>query len=243
MTLITILIWTLTCCSFTGLFPHNLMTQPAVITSTPGSTVALTCKTNPAVHSRCHNGQSYSDCLGWYQQKPGQPPQLLVRHIINHSGTAARFSGSGSSTDFTLTISGVQTQDEAVYYCQSYHSGDVWTFGGGTKLIVFSGTMTRPSVSLLSPSSEQLPGGSATLACLLTKYSPQGAQVSWEVDGTEVTEGVLTTSEEEKSGSYSSVSTLTLSKESWMKGENYSCKVNHHGHVQSPSILRSQCKG
>ncbi|TWW53014.1 hypothetical protein D4764_0132470, partial [Takifugu flavidus] len=51
---------------------------------------------------------------------------------------------------------------------------------------------------------QKLPGGSATLACLLTKYSPQGAQVSWEVDGTEVTEGVLTTSEEEKSGSYSS---------------------------------------
>lgn len=106
-----------------------------------------------------------------------------------------------------------------------------------------AGTTTRPSVSLLSPSSEQLPGGSATLACLLTKYSPQGAQVSWEVDGTEVTEGVLTTSEEEKSGSYSSFSTLTLSKESWMKGEKYSCKVNHHGQVQSQSIHRSQCKG
>lgn len=106
-----------------------------------------------------------------------------------------------------------------------------------------AGTMTRPSVSLLSPSSEQLSGGSATLACLLTKYSPQGAKVSWEVDGTEVTEGVLTTSEEEKSGSYSSFSTLTLSKESWMKGEKYSCKVNHHGQVQSQSIHRSQCKG
>ncbi|TWW54035.1 Immunoglobulin kappa variable 4-1 [Takifugu flavidus] len=125
MTLITILIWTLTCCSFTGCSGQVTVTQPAVITSTPGSTVALTCKTNPAVYSSCYNGQSNSDCLGWYQQKPGQPPQLLVRHIINHSGTAARFSGSGSSTDFTLTISGVQTQDEAVYYCQSYHSGDV----------------------------------------------------------------------------------------------------------------------
>ncbi|TWW53083.1 Immunoglobulin kappa variable 3D-15 [Takifugu flavidus] len=108
MTLITILIWTLTCCSFTGCSGQVTVTQPAVITSTPGSTVALTCKTNPAVYSACSNGQSVSDCLGWYQQKPGQPPQLLVRHVrINHSGTAARFSGSGSSTDFTLTISGV----------------------------------------------------------------------------------------------------------------------------------------
>uniref|UniRef100_A0A3Q1CV91 Ig-like domain-containing protein n=1 Tax=Amphiprion ocellaris TaxID=80972 RepID=A0A3Q1CV91_AMPOC len=87
-----------------------------------------------------------------------------------------------------------------------------------------------PSVSLLPPSSEQLSGGSATLACLLSGYSPQGAVVSWEVDGTEVTEGVLSSSEEEKSGRYSSSSTLSLSQERWMKGEQYSCHVLHHDH-------------
>lgn len=106
-----------------------------------------------------------------------------------------------------------------------------------------AGPMTRPSVSLLPPSSEQLSGGTATLACLLTKYSPQGAQVSWEVDGTQVTEGVLTTSEEEKGGSYSSFSTLTLSQERWMTGEVYSCKVKHYDSAQSQTLHRSQCKG
>lgn len=106
-----------------------------------------------------------------------------------------------------------------------------------------AGPKTRPSVSLLPPSSEQLSGGSATLACLLTKYSPQGAEVSWEVDGTKVTEGVLTSLEEEKSGSYSSFSTLTLSRERWMSGEVYSCKVKHYDDVRSQTITRSQCKG
>ncbi|GLD47889.1 uncharacterized protein AKAME5_000196400 [Lates japonicus] len=80
------------------------------------------------------------------------------------------------------------------------------TFGGGTKLIIHSGSMVRPSVSLLPPSSEQLSGGSATLACLLTGYSPQGAVVSWEVDGTAVTEGVLASSEEEADYSNMSLS-------------------------------------
>ncbi|KAF3845226.1 hypothetical protein F7725_008389 [Dissostichus mawsoni] len=99
-----------------------------------------------------------------------------------------------------------------------------------------AGSMLRPSVSLLAPSSsEQLSGGSLTLACLLTGCSPQGAAVSWEVDGTEVTEGVLSSSEEEKSGRYSSSS--SLSQERWMSGELYSCRVLHHGHGQTHSLM------
>ena len=73
--------------------------------------------------------------------------------------------------------------------------------------------MARPSVSLLPPSSEELSGGWATPACLPTGSSPQGAVVSWEADGTEVTEGVLTSSEEEKGGRHSSSSSLSLRKE------------------------------
>uniref|UniRef100_A0A8K9XSP8 Ig-like domain-containing protein n=1 Tax=Oncorhynchus mykiss TaxID=8022 RepID=A0A8K9XSP8_ONCMY len=89
------------------------------LTQTPAS-VSLNCKTSSNVH-----GNNY---LAWYQHKPGGAPKLLIYYATTlQSGIPSRFSGSGSHSDFTLTISGVQAEDAGDYYCQSYHSGPVFT--------------------------------------------------------------------------------------------------------------------
>uniref|UniRef100_A0A3B5PVT4 Ig-like domain-containing protein n=1 Tax=Xiphophorus maculatus TaxID=8083 RepID=A0A3B5PVT4_XIPMA len=100
---------------FPGLTGEIILTQtPGTQSVALGQTVSLKCKTSSYV----------SNYLHWYLQKPTEAPKLLIyRATTRQSGVPARFSGSGSGSDFTLTISGVQAEDAGVYYCQSYHSG------------------------------------------------------------------------------------------------------------------------
>uniref|UniRef100_A0A3B5PUN1 Ig-like domain-containing protein n=1 Tax=Xiphophorus maculatus TaxID=8083 RepID=A0A3B5PUN1_XIPMA len=93
--------------------------QPEAVRAGLGGSVTINCRMSQNVHVHL----SSFPCLAWYQQKDGQTPKLLIYlSSTKASGTPSRFSGSGSHSDFTLTISGVQAEDAAVYYCQSYHN-------------------------------------------------------------------------------------------------------------------------
>ncbi|CAM4664065.1 unnamed protein product, partial [Eretmochelys imbricata] len=95
-----------------------VLTQtPESLAVSPGDRVTINCKASSSL-----TWSSYH-LLAWYQQKSGQAPKLLIYHASNRaSGIPDRFSGSGSGTDYTLTISRVEAEDAGDYYCQQYKS-------------------------------------------------------------------------------------------------------------------------
>ncbi|CAM2113652.1 unnamed protein product [Caretta caretta] len=108
----TLLLWLLVLCIQDSSGQIVLTQTPESLAVSPGDRVTINCKASSSV--------SY---MAWYQQKSGQAPKLLIYSTSTRpSGIPDRFSGSGSGTDFTFTISRVEADDAGDYYCQQQSS-------------------------------------------------------------------------------------------------------------------------
>ncbi|OCT98990.1 hypothetical protein XELAEV_18004790mg [Xenopus laevis] len=98
-----------------GSYGEIVLTQsPDYVSVSPGETVTLTCKASDSVVDK--DGKNR---IRWFQQKSGQVPKRIIYFAsTRETGTPERFNGSGSGTDFTLTISRMEAEDAADYYCQ-----------------------------------------------------------------------------------------------------------------------------
>ncbi|XP_051832544.1 uncharacterized protein LOC127548908 [Antechinus flavipes] len=101
----------LTCCS--GSFSQPVLTQAPSMSVSLGATARLSCTLD--------SQHSYYE-IEWYQQSPGKAPRYLM--YVDSDGSAGkgegvpdRFSGSSSGANRYLSISNIQPEDEADYYC------------------------------------------------------------------------------------------------------------------------------
>ncbi|CAM2113644.1 unnamed protein product [Caretta caretta] len=109
----THLLWLLVLCIQDSSGQIVLTQTPESLAVSPGDRVTINCKASSSV----------SSYMAWYQQKSGQAPKLLIYSASSRpSGIPDRFSGSGSGTDFTFTISRVEADDAGDYYCQQHSS-------------------------------------------------------------------------------------------------------------------------
>uniref|UniRef100_H9H655 Ig-like domain-containing protein n=1 Tax=Monodelphis domestica TaxID=13616 RepID=H9H655_MONDO len=111
--------WPLLFSLFAGSLSQPVVTQPPSVSAALGSSARLSC-TLSSQHS------SYT--IGWHQQSPRKAPRYLMwvksdGSIGRGDGIPERFSGSSSGADRFLSISNVQAEDEADYYCGTPGTG------------------------------------------------------------------------------------------------------------------------
>uniref|UniRef100_A0A8D2JF49 Ig-like domain-containing protein n=1 Tax=Varanus komodoensis TaxID=61221 RepID=A0A8D2JF49_VARKO len=108
-----------------ALKPGNIMepvfTHPPSASVSTENTVRLSCAFSSRVSI-----SNYA--VSWYQQTPDSSPSFLLQYYSDSSkhqgsGVPVHFSGykDASTNSGLLTISGVQPEDEADYYCATEH--------------------------------------------------------------------------------------------------------------------------
>ena len=104
-----------------GSWAQAVLTQPPSVSGSLGQRVSITCSGS----SSNIGGGNY---VGWYQQLPGSGLRTIIYSTSSRpSGVPDRFSGSRSGNTATLTISSLQAEDEADYYCAT---GDSSSYNG-----------------------------------------------------------------------------------------------------------------
>ncbi|KAH0625598.1 hypothetical protein JD844_015180 [Phrynosoma platyrhinos] len=92
---------------------QGTVTQPATESVSPGQTIKLSCS---------RSSDNWYEYVSWIQQKSAQTPRFVHCNGCSNRGDGIpnRFTASASGNDAYLTITNVEAEDEADYYCVTW---------------------------------------------------------------------------------------------------------------------------
>ncbi|KAJ6650391.1 hypothetical protein lerEdw1_010284, partial [Lerista edwardsae] len=172
-----------------GVQPQPTITQPISQSVSLGQTTRFSCSRS--------SGGNWEPYYRWYQQRSGEGPRFLLCNdaCSRGEGVPDRFTASASGTVGYLTITSVQPEDEADYYCANWyssgymcHSGDLsenvpaierhflqelllpstmaWALLLLTLITYYPGNGVRSQATVTQPASQSAsPGQTAKLSC------------------------------------------------------------------------------
>ncbi|KAM4710472.1 immunoglobulin lambda-1 light chain-like isoform 2-T2 [Discoglossus pictus] len=203
----------------------------------------------------CNVGVKDTNGMAFLRQSPGEPPQAI---FTNYHGWSSPIYGPGMSSDhFTGTINSAGTEylliikettiaDTSLYYCVKWYTSlSAFVFSEKSKLIVTVDKFSPPVLNVFKPFSEELSTkDKLMMTCHATKLTVSLANVSWQVDGTTVQEGVSTSQPvREPDNTFSLSSYMTISPDDLSKDKVISCWVQQEGSsaFTSQGVRLSQC--
>nr|1CIC_B Chain B, PROTEIN (IG HEAVY CHAIN V REGIONS) [Mus musculus] len=198
--------------------------QPGSELVRPGASVKLSCKAS---------GYTFTNYwMHWVKQRPGQGLEW-IGNIYPGSGDSnydekfkskATLTVDTSSSTAYMQLSGLTSEDSAVYYCARGLAFYFDHWGQGTTLTVSSALTTPPSVYPLAPGCGDTTGSSVTLGCLVKGYFPEPVTVTWNSGS--LSSSVHTFPALLQSGLYTMSSSVTVPSSTW-PSETVTCSVAH----------------
>ncbi|KAB0407378.1 hypothetical protein E2I00_016745, partial [Balaenoptera physalus] len=124
-------------CTLSRSWAQSGLTQEGSVSGSVGQEVTLSCTGN--------GNNVGANTVNWYQQISHGAPKTAMLTGSLPSGIPDRFSGSTSVNTASLTISGLQPEDKADYYCSTWDD----SISGNTAHLTHGELRQKPTPSPL----------------------------------------------------------------------------------------------
>ncbi|KAF4089680.1 hypothetical protein AMELA_G00069170 [Ameiurus melas] len=175
-----------------------------------------------------------STAIHWYRAKPGQALQRVLYFGAGASkGTTEnecnnRCNGGRKDNAFTLTITKVNDEDAATYYCALWR-GDTKVFSSGIRLYVTDGSAKVPKVSVYQVSKPQS-NGKRVLLCQARGMFPDIVKFTWETKDQSGQTGELKDDEQLEQRDEDQevkITSMLIVDQQKVKTNSFTCSVQH----------------